>query len=179
MLFINKSNYFKRYFLSAHRSWKRDRVYTCHECPSHYIGETESPFRKRVSEHKRDSSPVCTQSKITKHSFYPEHFKILDTAPRWHQRGIKEAIYIAARKPDLNKDLRRNPLPKAYKKLIKSCDLGLTSRSISRSCDSTRQTSTSDNQHQCWRSDLGWDTKIPHELSLIACEKLLKNLQQY
>ena len=78
-----------------------------------------------------------------------EHLKILDKDPRWHQRGIKEAIYIAAKKPDLNKDLVRNPLPKAYKKLIESCDLGSTSRSISRSCDSTRQTSTSINQHQC------------------------------
>ena len=29
-------------------------------------------------------------------------------------------------------------------------------------------------QHQCWRSDLRWDTKIPREFSLIACEKLLK-----
>ena len=107
-------------------------------------------------------------------TFDPEQFKILDTDPRWHQRGIKEAIYIAARKPDLNKDLGRNPLPKAYKTLIESCDLGSTSRSISRSCDSTCQTSTSNNQHQCWRSDLGWDKKIPREFSLIACEKLLK-----
>ena len=123
--------------------------YTCHECPSHYIGETERPLRKRVIEHKRDSSPVGAHSKITKHSFDPEHFKILDTYPRRHQRGIKEAIYIAARKPDMNKGLGRNPLPKAYKKLIKSCDLGSTSRSISRSCDSTHQTSTSNNQHQC------------------------------
>ena len=77
--------------------------------------------------------------------------------------GTKEASrkpYIAARKPDLNKGLGRNPLPKAYKKLIKSCDLGSTSRSISRSCDSTHQTSTSNNQYQCWRSDLGWDTWV-------------------
>ena len=41
--------------------------YTCQECPSHYISETERPLRKRVSEHKRDSSPVGAHSKITKH----------------------------------------------------------------------------------------------------------------
>ena len=46
----------------------------------------------------------------------------------------------------------RNSLPKAYKKVIESHDLGSTSQSISRSHDSTRQTSTSNNQHQCWRS---------------------------
>ena len=86
--------------------------YTCQECPSHYISETERPLRKRVSEH-RDSSPVGAHSKITKHSFDPEHFNILDTDPRWHQRGIKEAIYIAARKLDLNKDLGRKPTPES------------------------------------------------------------------
>ena len=68
--------------------------YTCHECPSHYIGETERPLGKRVSERKRESSPVGSHSKITKHSFDPEHFKILDTDPRWHQRGIKNANLI-------------------------------------------------------------------------------------
>ena len=47
----------------------------------------------------------------------------LDTDPRWYQRGLKEAIYITAKDPQLNKDKGRHPLPRAYKKLTESCDL--------------------------------------------------------
>ena len=125
--------------------------YNCQECPSLYIGETERPLKKRVAEHKREPSPVGAHSKDAKHKFNPEQFKILDSDPRWFQRGIKEAVYIAAAKPDLNRDFGCHPLPKAYKKLIESHDLGSTSgRSrdhVTRSAPNVNTTSS----HQCWR----------------------------
>ena len=78
------------------------------------IGETERPLRKRVSEHKR---VFFLWVHIAKTPSTPLTLKSLKS---WIQilDGIKEAIYIAAKKPDLNKDLGRNPLSKAYKKLI-------------------------------------------------------------
>lgn len=58
--------------------------------------------------------------------------KILDTDPRWHERGIKDVIHIAvmhitAKKLHPIKDLGSNPLLNAYKKLIESYDRGSTS----------------------------------------------------
>ena len=55
--------------------------YSCHECPSHYIGETERPLRKRAIEHKTESSPVGAHSKVTKHSFDPEQTKSWTRTP--------------------------------------------------------------------------------------------------
>jgi hypothetical protein len=110
----------------------------CNDCHSQYVGETERNLGKRVSEHSREASPVGEHMKGAKHTFDPDQVKILDTDARWYQRGVKEAVYIAATKPDLNKDLGRHLLPSSYKKLIESCDLGNTSQSR----DSNHDTST-------------------------------------
>ena len=75
--------------------------------------------------------------KAVKHTFDQDEVKILDTEDRFFQRGVKEAVYIAAVKPDLNQALGRHPLPSAYKKLIESCDLGLNSRSRDSICGPT------------------------------------------
>ncbi|XP_072041190.1 uncharacterized protein [Amphiura filiformis] len=83
----------------------------CQDCPSQYVGETKRPLSKRVSEHKREASPVGAHMRAAKHTFDPQEVQILDSDPRWYQRGVKEAIHIAATNPDLNKDLGRHPLP--------------------------------------------------------------------
>ena len=67
--------------------------------------------------------------KCTKHNFDAKETKILDSDPKWFQRGVKEAIYIASVKPDLNQDSGRHHLPKTYKNLIGSCDLSNNTRS--------------------------------------------------
>ena len=106
------------------RSWV---VYglQCKACDSHYVGETERPLKKRLTEYKRESSPFGAHLKSEGHEFNPNDVKILDTDSRWLQRGIKEAYYIAALDPDLNQDPGRHTLSPVYNSIIKSCDRGL------------------------------------------------------
>ncbi|XP_072041200.1 uncharacterized protein [Amphiura filiformis] len=110
----------------------------CGDCPSTYVGESERALSKRISEHKRESSPVGAHMKSHKHSFDPKEVNILDTEQRWYQRGVKESIYIATNNPDLNQDRGRHRgrhhLPKTYGRLLES------HRSISQ--DRSRDSST-------------------------------------
>ncbi|XP_072050085.1 uncharacterized protein [Amphiura filiformis] len=101
----------------------------CKDWPSQYIGETKRALGKRVSEHKREPSPVGGHMRSARHSFDPGEVKVLDSDSRWFQRGVKEAVYIAASEPDLNKDQGRHPLPAAYKRLLGSSGLGSLPRS--------------------------------------------------
>ena len=96
----------------------------CNDCDSMYVGETERPLRKRLTEHQRDSSPFGAHLKSEGHKFTPQDAKILDSDSRWLQRGIKESFYIAALQPDLNQDKGRHTLSPVYDAVIKSCDLG-------------------------------------------------------
>ena len=97
----------------------------CKTCPSHYVGETERPLKKRLAEHKRELPPFGAHLKSEGHEFDPTDVKILDIDSRWLQRGIKEAYYIAALEPDLNQDRGRHTLSPVYNSIIKSCDRGL------------------------------------------------------
>ena len=90
-----------------------------------YIGETERPLKKRLTEHKRESHPLLgPTSNLMVMSLTPR-MSMLDTDSRWLQRGIKEAYYIAVLDPDLNQDRGRHTLSPVYNSIIKSCDHGL------------------------------------------------------
>ncbi|XP_072015090.1 uncharacterized protein [Amphiura filiformis] len=54
----------------------------CKDCPSQFIGETEKALGKRVSEHKREPSPVGGHMKSARHSFDPGEVKVLDSDSR-------------------------------------------------------------------------------------------------
>ena len=112
-------------------SWKRARlsqylnpshvIYkgTCN-CGQTYIGETARNLEIRVNEH----SDVNGQSEPAKHiKEQPNHkfsWEVLTTAHSWMNRRIKEALYIARFRPELNKqvqsfDLTLFPMvPSAY-----------------------------------------------------------------
>ena len=57
-----------------------------------------------MTEHKRESSPVGAHLTSLKHKFQPDNISVLDRETRWFQRGVKEAIHIAANNPSLNRD---------------------------------------------------------------------------
>ena len=92
----------------------------CEECEAMYVGEKE----RSLSEHRRPSS---TTSEVAKHihTDQPEHTveldntEILITEPRWFERGVKEAIYIRALNPSLNRDGGRYNLPPVWDNIIK------------------------------------------------------------
>ena len=82
---------------------------TCEDCGKDYIGETERSFKARFDEHKRPSS---VNSEAYRH-IYQENSghsvsltgsRILGVEQGWFQRGVKEAIFIHAMKPSLNRD---------------------------------------------------------------------------
>jgi hypothetical protein len=94
-------------------------------CSESYVGETERSLRTRFLEHRRPSS---TSSEVSQHIHIesPGHHvdldkvQVLDREPRYFERGVKEAIYIKANQPSLNKDGGRYRLPNVYDSLIKS-----------------------------------------------------------
>lgn len=97
----------------------------CEECPASYIGETERSLKARFSEHRRPSS-VNSEVSQHIHQAYPGHridmdkTKILTVEPRWFERGVKEAIYIRAKQPSLNKDGGRFNLSPIWTNLLKA-----------------------------------------------------------
>ena len=80
----------------------------CKTCTLHYVGGTEKPLKKRLTEHKRESSLFKAHLKSEGHEFDPNDVKIMDTDSRWFHRGIKEVYYIAVLDPDLDQDRGRH-----------------------------------------------------------------------
>ena len=99
---------------------------TCPSCPASYIGETKRAVRIRIKEHSKSISPVGQHMLEHQHQFANDDISVLDRDQRWTQRGIKEAIYIAAHNPTLNRDRGRHQLPAVYDSLIRSGDIGIT-----------------------------------------------------
>ena len=95
----------------------------CRNCPQSYIGETERNLKTRINEHKRESSPVGAHMREWNHTFEKDTIKIIDKEQKWFQRGVKEAIHIAANVPTLNQDQGRHTLPSVYSSLVQSCTL--------------------------------------------------------
>ena len=104
-------------------------------CSDTYIGETKQTLHKRMYQHRRPStsagdSAVYQHLDTTKHSFDNKDVLILDREHRWFERGVKEAIYVTAEQPTLNKGggLRHN-LPGAYSSAISKIPKKLQSSS--------------------------------------------------
>ena len=103
-------------------------------CPDTYIGETIQPLQTRMGQHRRASSTglndsaVYTHLDATGHSFKTENVIIMDRDTRWHQIGIKEAIWVRAEQPSLNRNGgTRHNLPHAWDRVIANLPRRLTS----------------------------------------------------
>ena len=111
-----------------------------YNCSDAYIGETSQPLRKRVQQHCRSTngpaeSAVYTHRKASGHKFDLEEVKILDRENRWFERGVKEAIWVRAHEPSLNRSggVRSN-LSHAWDRTIRKtlpCKLTSSSKSTS------------------------------------------------
>ena len=94
------------------------------ECDAVYVGETERSLKVRLSEHQWPSSTISEVSKHIhvdhpQHSVQFENTEVFTTEPRWFERGVKEAIYIRALNPSLNRDGGRFNLPPVWDNIIK------------------------------------------------------------
>jgi hypothetical protein len=84
------------------------------------VGETERNLRHRIKEHRRESSPVGAHLIQEDHQLDKDCVKILSSETKWFERGVKEAIHIAAERPSLNRDRGRHNLPAVYRSLVQS-----------------------------------------------------------
>ena len=91
---------------------------SCADCTSQYTGESAQPLAARLSQHKRDSSPVAQHMQSTGHNIDWNNTEILDREANWFRRGVKEAIHIRRRRPDLNRDQGRHNLPRNWDTLV-------------------------------------------------------------
>ena len=97
---------------------------SCEECDATYVDETERSLKARFGEHRRPSS---TTSKVSKHihtdnpnhNITLENTKILSVEHKWFERGVKEAIYIRAMNPSLNRDGGCYNMPPVWNNIIK------------------------------------------------------------
>ena len=103
------------------------------DCSDTYIGETSQPLRKRLQQHQRSSSgpaesAVYTHLKASKHEVDLEDVKVLDRESRWYERGVKEAIWVRAEQPSLNRGGGlRNNLSHAWDRTIRTLPRQMTS----------------------------------------------------
>ena len=105
--------------------------YNCTDC---YIGETSQPLRKRLQQHTLGSSvsAVFDHLKASGHKADLEEVKIMDRETRWFERGVKEAIWVRAENPSLNRHGGvRIKLSHAWDRTIRTLPRKLTSSSTS------------------------------------------------
>ena len=104
--------------------WAQSITYvSCEDCGKDYIEETERSFKARFDEHKRPSS---VNSEVSRHIHQenPGHSvsltgsRILGVEQGWFQRGAKEAIFIHAMRPSLNRDGGRFNLSPIWHKIV-------------------------------------------------------------
>ncbi|KAI8496080.1 hypothetical protein Bbelb_259220 [Branchiostoma belcheri] len=94
-------------------------------CRETYIGETERSLKTRFLEHRRPGSVASEVSQHIHiespgHTVDLEGVRILDTEQDYFKRDIKEAIYIRALQPSLNRDGGRYRLQTTFDPLLTS-----------------------------------------------------------
>ena len=93
-----------------------------------YVGETERTVASRIKEHFSTAkisgtstlkSAVMTHARENNHHFRRSDFTVLSSGDQnWHDRGVKEAIYIRALQPTINRDQGRHLLPPNFDSLL-------------------------------------------------------------
>ena len=128
--YIRPSNTLRQQLVHAQDPIPKTRVtgpvnhIPCSTCEADYVGETERSLKARFGEHRRLSSSTSEVSRHIHtdchgHTVHIEEAKILTVEPKWFERGVKEAIYIRALRPSLNRrDGGRYSLPPVYNIMI-------------------------------------------------------------
>ena len=97
-------------------------------CQDDYVGESVRDVTARHTEHfsTAQTAPGIYKSAIMQHAADAHHHfrlgdvKILAREGRWHDRGIRESIYICALSPTLNRNDGRHTLPHGYDPIIRN-----------------------------------------------------------
>ena len=83
-------------------------------CLEEYIGETGRAFWDRLKEHLRAPSPIPHHTSSIGYPISPDSFGIVHREVQGTIRNIKEAMYIRANDPSLNRNLGRYQLPHVW-----------------------------------------------------------------
>ena len=88
------------------------------ECDEEYIGESARTFGERYKEHHKSPSPIHDHTTISGHTVFVEDFSILARENQNLRRTIKEAIYIRANNPSLNRYVGKFHLPDIWDEVL-------------------------------------------------------------
>ena len=105
---------------------------SCEDCNATYVGETERELQKRISEHRKETSPEGAHMINHQHTFNLHSKKVLDQESRWFECGVREAIHIRTTSPQLNRDQGHHHLPAVYNTI-----LALDNSTTPTSCDNS------------------------------------------
>ena len=94
--------------------YKCDRV----ECDEEYIGESSRTFGERFKEHQKAPSPIFDHYNTTGHKISIENFDIVGREDQNLPRTIKEALYIRAIDPSLNRNIGKYHLPHTWEEVL-------------------------------------------------------------
>ena len=79
-------------------------------CTSSYIGESGRTLGDRIKEHFKAPSPIHLHSSTTGHPMDPNQFSIVHKEVKSQHGTIKEAMFICAQDPPLNRNLGKYQL---------------------------------------------------------------------
>ena len=88
------------------------------ECDEEYIGESSRTFGERFREHLKAPSPIFDHYNITGHNATIDNFSIVGREDQNLMRTIKEALYIRATNPSLNRNIGKYYLPHIWDEVL-------------------------------------------------------------
>ena len=94
--------------------FKCDRV----DCDDEYIGESARNFEERLKEHLKAPSPIYDHHNTSGHDVTTDNFSILGREDQNLTRTIKEALFIRANNPSLNRNIGKYHLPHIWDEVL-------------------------------------------------------------
>ena len=101
-------------FIKVIYRFKFDRV----DCDDEYIGESARNFEERLKEHLKAPSPIYDHHNTSGHDVTIDNFTILGREDQNLLRTIKEALFIRANNPSLNRNIGKYHLPHIWDEVL-------------------------------------------------------------
>ena len=83
-----------------------------------YTGESSRAFREGFKEHQKAPSPIYDHFNTTGHNITIDNFSIVGKEGQNLNRAIKEALYIRANNPSLNRNIGKYHLPHIWDEVL-------------------------------------------------------------
>ena len=88
------------------------------DCEEEYIRESGRTFGERFREHMTAPSPIIDHQNTTGHELSLDNFSIVGRKDNSIARNIKEAIFIRANDPSLNRNSGKFQLPQIWDEVL-------------------------------------------------------------